>query len=236
MSKFQSFIDSRFQSVVVSKFQSFIVSKFQSFKVSKVQRVKVSKFHRFEVSKCCRFKVSEFESFKVSKFLDGVTFQSFKVSRWSNVSKCQSFQMVKRFQTVKLRLSIDSTGARGILQKQGCGPLNHSETRLTRLQAKHEERQLTVIKEPTQTNTVDRFTKALQTTKYLEWRNRLSMGYDIGDDVETSKREALAESGRWARVEALHAIPRSVLIATLMQETFPTRRRGCNEWIWLSKA
>ena len=44
------------------------------------------------------------------------------------------------------------------------------------------------------------------------------MGYDSGDDVETSKREALAESGRWARVEALHAIPCSVLIATLMQQ------------------
>ena len=64
------------------------------------------------------------------------------------------------------------------------------------------------VKEPTQTNTADGFTKALQTAKYLEWRNRLSMGYDNGDDVETSKREALAETGRWARVEALHAVPR----------------------------
>ena len=44
------------------------------------------------------------------------------------------------------------------------------------------------------------------------------MGYDNGDDVETSKREARsisAGSGRWVRVEALHAVPRSVLIATL---------------------
>ena len=62
------------------------------------------------------------------------------------------------------------------------------------------------------------------------------MGYDNGDDVETSKREALAESGRWARVEALHAIPRSVLIATLMQQTFVTRRRGWNDWNWLSES
>ena len=56
------------------------------------------------------------------------------------------------------------------------------------------------------------------------------MGHDNGDDVETSKREALAESQRWARVEALHAIPRSVLIATLMQQTFVSRRRGWNDW------
>ena len=75
-----------------------------------------------------------------------------------------------------------------------------------------------------------------EVSKYLEWRNRLSTGYDNGDDVETSKREALAESGRWARVEALHAIPRSVLVATLMQQTFVTRRRGWNDWNWLSKA
>ena len=76
-----------------------------------------------------------------------------------------------------------------------------------------------VIKEPTQTNTADGFTKALQTAKYLECRNRLRMGYD-NDDVETSKREALAESGRRARVEALHAIQRSVFIVTLMQQTY----------------
>ena len=50
------------------------------------------------------------------------------------------------------------------------------------------------------------------------------MGHDNGDDVETSKRETLAELGRWARVEALHAIPRPVLIATLMQHTLVTRR------------
>ena len=117
---------------------------------------------------------------------------------------------------VKLRLRIDSTAARGIIQRQGCGPLKHIEARLLWLQAKHEERKLTVIKEPTQTNTAGGFTKALQTAKYLEWRNRLSMGYHNGDDGGTSKREALAETGRWTRVEALHAVPRSVLIATLM--------------------
>ena len=123
---------------------------------------------------------------------------------------------------VKLRLRIDSTAARGI-QRQGCGPLKHIETRLLWLQAKHEERKLTVIKEPTQTNTADGFTKALQTAKYLEWRNRLSKEYDNGDRG-TSKREALAETGRWARVEALHAVPRSVLIEPLMQQEFTTRR------------
>ena len=98
------------------------------------------------------------------------------------------------------------------------------------------KKQWTVDKEPIQTNTADGFTKALRTPKFLEWRNLLGVGYDNGDDVETSKREALAESGRWARVEALHAIPRSVLIATLMQQTFATGRRGWNDWNWLSKA
>ena len=94
---------------------------------------------------------------------------------------------------VKLRLRIDSTAARGIIQRQGCGPLKHIETRLLWLQAKHEERKLTVIKEPTQTSAADGLTKALQTVKYLEWRNRISVGYENGDDVETSKREALAD-------------------------------------------
>ena len=56
------------------------------------------------------------------------------------------------------------------------------------------------------------------------------MGYDSGDDVETSKREALAEAARWARVEALHAVPRSVLIATLGQQTYGTRRHGRNDF------
>ena len=97
---------------------------------------------------------------------------------------------------VKLRLRIDSTATRGVIQRQGCGPLKHIETRLLRLEAKHEERKLTVIKEPTQTNTADGFAKALQTAKNLEWRNRPSMGHDNGDDADKSKREALAESGR----------------------------------------
>ena len=64
----------------------------------------------------------------------------------------------------------------------------------------------------------------------------VTVGYDNGDDVETSRREALAESGRWARVEACHAIQCSVLIATLMQQTFATRRCGWNHWNWFSKA
>ena len=102
---------------------------------------------------------------------------------------------------------VDSTAARGIIQRQGCGPRKHIETRLLWLQAKQEGRKLPVVKEPTQTNTADGFTRALQTAKYLEWRSRLSMGYDNGDDVETSMREALAESGRWARLEALRPHP-----------------------------
>ena len=42
---------------------------------------------------------------------------------------------------VKLRMRIDSTAARGIIQRPGCRPIKHIETRL---QAKHEERKLTV--------------------------------------------------------------------------------------------
>ena len=95
---------------------------------------------------------------------------------------------------VKLRLRTDSTAARGVIQRQGCGPLKHIETRPLWLLAIHEERKLTVVKEPMQTNTAGGFTKALQTAKYLERQNRLSTGYDNGDDVETSKREAVAES------------------------------------------
>ena len=61
--------------------------------------------------------------------------------------------------------------------------------------------------------------KALQTAKYLEWRNRLSMGSDNGDDVETSKRG----------IEALHAIPRLVLIATMMQQ------KNCDKKTWMER-
>ena len=46
-------------------------------------------------------------------------------------------------------------------------------------------------------------------------RNRLGMEYDNGDEAETSKREALAKPGRWARVEAIRAIPHQVLIVML---------------------
>ena len=66
--------------------------------------------------------------------------------------------------------------------------------------------------------------ESIANSEVSEWLNRLSMEYDNGDHVETSKREALAETGRWARVEALHAVPRSVLIATLMQQEFTTNR------------
>ena len=45
------------------------------------------------------------------------------------------------------------------------------------------------------------------------------MGHDNGGEAETSKREALEELGRWAGVEALHVVPRSLLIGTLVQQT-----------------
>ena len=114
-------------------------------------------------------------------------------------------------------------------QRQGCGPLKLIDTRLLWLQAKHEERQLVVVKEPTQTNAADGFTKALQTAKYLQRRNCLGMGYDNGDEAETSKRQALAEPWRWARVEAIHAIPHPVLIHMLMQQTYRTRKHGWSD-------
>ena len=138
--------------------------------------------------------------------------------------------------TTKLRLRIDSTAARGIFQRQGCGPLKHIETRLLWLQAKHKERKLVVVKEPNQTNAAVGITKALQTSKYLEWRDRLGIGYDNGHKAGTSKREAVAEPGRWSRVEALHAVPRAVLIATLAQQTFGTGGHGWNDWNCLRRA
>ena len=89
----------------------------------------------------------------------------------------------------KLRLRIDSTAARGIIQRQGCGPLKHIETRILWLHANNEERKLEVVREPTQTNAADGCTKALQTAQYLEWRNRLDMVYDNGDEDEASKQD-----------------------------------------------
>ena len=80
---------------------------------------------------------------------------------------------------VKLRLRIDSsTAARGIIQRPGCGPLKHIETRLLWLQAKHEERKLMVVMEPTQTNTAEGFTKALQTAKYRSMNGRTVSVWD----------------------------------------------------------
>ena len=84
------------------------------------------------------------------------------------------------------------------------------------------------MKEPTQTCAADGFTEALQTAKYLEWRNRLGMEYDNGDEAETSKREALAEPGRWARVEAIHAILHPTLIAML--QPYGMRKRDWDDW------
>ena len=72
-----------------------------------------------------------------------------------------------------LHLRICSTTARGIIQRQECGPLKHIGTILLWLQAKHQKKKLVVVKEPTQTNAADGFTKALQTAKHLEWRNGL---------------------------------------------------------------
>ena len=51
-----------------------------------------------------------------------------------------------KFLGSKPRLRIDSTATRGIIQRHGCGPLKHIETILLWLQAKHEERTLTVVK------------------------------------------------------------------------------------------
>ena len=127
---------------------------------------------------------------------------------------------------VKLRLRIDSAAARGIIQPQG--PLKHIETRLLWLQAKYEEGKLTVVKEPTLTNTADGFTIALQTAKKLEWRNRLSVVYDNDDDAETSKREALAESGRWA-VEASKCDP------TLSVGRDLDATNVCDEKTWMER-
>ena len=92
-----------------------------------------------------------------------------------------------------------------------------------------------MVNAPTQTNAADECTKSPADCDAL-WNGGTVSAWDpdSGDEAETSKREALAEPGRWARVEALNAIPRSVLIATLMQRTFVTRIHGWNGWNWLS--
>ena len=113
---------------------------------------------------------------------------------------------------IKLRLRSGSTG-------------HHPAARV---RSSHEERKFVVDKEPTQTNAANGVTNALQTAKYLEWRNRLGMGHDNGKEADTSKREALSKP-------ALHAVPGSVLIATLLQLTYGTRKNGWNDWKWLRK-
>eukprot|EP00959_Pyramimonas_sp_CCMP1952_P332675 6966533-Pyramimonas_sp.AAC.1 len=101
---------------------------------------------------------------------------------------------------LELKLRLDSTAARGIISRTGCGALKHIETRLLWLQAKYDEEKLKVHKEPTATNTADGCTKPLQATKFAEWRARLGMGFDNGDELETSKREAISgDSGQWGR-------------------------------------
>ena len=109
---------------------------------------------------------------------------------------------------VKLRLRIDSTAARGIIQRQGCGPLKHIETRLLWLQAKQEERKLTVIKEPTPTNTADGFTKALQTAKYLSgaivsvWNTTMVMMLRRASEKHSQRQDGGHESKRCVQSRA----------------------------------
>ena len=79
------------------------------------------------------------------------------------------------------------------MREWGVRTRKHIETILLWPQEKHEERRSMVIKELTLQNTANGSRTALQTAENLEWRNRLS-----SDDVETSKWEALASSGRWA--------------------------------------
>ena len=54
------------------------------------------------------------------------------------------------------------------------------------------------------------------------------MEYDNDDEAETSKREAFAKPGRWARVEAICAIPHPVLIV-MLQPCGP-KRWSWNDW------
>ena len=68
--------------------------------------------------------------------------------------------------------------------------------------------------EPAATNTADGYTKSLQIAKFLEWRARLGMGSDNGDEVETRKREALSGStGHWATTGKG---PRALLAAAMV--------------------
>ena len=113
---------------------------------------------------------------------------------------------------IKLRLRSGSTG-------------HHPAARV---RSSHEERKFVVDKEPNQTNAANGFTNTFQAAKYLEWRNRLGMGHDNGKEADTSKREALSKP-------ALHAVPGSVLIATLLQLTYGTRKNGWNDWEWRRK-
>ena len=123
---------------------------------------------------------------------------------------------------VKLRLRIDSTAARGIIQMQGCRPLKHLEIRLLWLQAKHEERKLTVIKEPTQTNTrpsqVSIYVKpceGLSPPKHV-WRLRPAMN---------GTRPASKAVGNWVRQSACeHGLDEIKIAPTLLRSEVRSAR------------
>ena len=73
----------------------------------------------------------------------------------TTTAKTLHFQPLLKFSKLllKLQLRINSTAARGIIERQGCGPLQHIETIHLWLQATHEERKWTVVKnrrKPTQ--------------------------------------------------------------------------------------
>ena len=51
--------------------------------------------------------------------------------------------------------------AKGVITRMECGGLKHIETRLLWLQAKYDQKELRVHKEPTATNVADGFTKAI---------------------------------------------------------------------------
>ena len=66
-------------------------------------------------------------------------------------------------------------------------------------------------------------------------RNVTGMGYDNGDDVERSKREALVEPRRWARVEVHRTdalgVDRNNGVANIknMDETLQLVEKSLNE-------
>jgi len=123
---------------------------------------------------------------------------------------------------VQMRLRIDSTAAKVVIEKQGCSGLKHIETRMLWLQAKHAQKKLVLLKEPTETQLADGFTKALQPAKFLLWRSRLGLGLPDGSGPGLNAKGTVRVSPGWSvkAVAPLKLLTAAVVLAQVKAASF----------------